>query len=112
MVLPSAGQLPDRPDVTTKIPNLLLAGDYLKSPWEVANMETASYNARRAVNAILEKVGSQEAPAAAIKPYRPPEWEPLKRIDEDRWHRGQPNVFDADLSLEQVKQLLGEVALR
>ncbi|MEA2172084.1 MAG: hypothetical protein QOF76_5384, partial [Solirubrobacteraceae bacterium] len=25
---------------------------------------------------------------------RPPEWEPFKRTDEDRYRRGLPNVFD------------------
>ena len=41
LVLPACGQYVSRPDVTTAIPNLILAGDYLKSDWEVANMETA-----------------------------------------------------------------------
>jgi len=73
LVLPTAGQRPYRPDVTTAIPNLVLAGDYLVSEWEVANMETASYNGRRAANAILEKASSKESPAKAIKPYSPPD---------------------------------------
>jgi hypothetical protein len=107
LVLPSAGQLPDRPDVTTGIPNLMLCGDYLKSEWEVANMETASFNARRAANAVLERAGSHETRVSAIGPYRPPEWEPLKRIDEDRWKRGQANLFDdAGLTGDQLRSLL------
>jgi uncharacterized protein with NAD-binding domain and iron-sulfur cluster len=95
LILPSAGQRPDRPDVTTAIPNLFLAGDYLKSSWEVANMETASYNARRAINALLRSAGSAASPAEAIEPYRPPEWEELKRIDANRYGRGQRNLFEA-----------------
>ncbi|MEA2664317.1 MAG: hypothetical protein QOI11_1261 [Candidatus Eremiobacteraeota bacterium] len=106
LVLPSVGQRPDRPDVATAVPNLILAGDYLKSEWEVANMETASFNARRAANAILERAGSREPPVRVIKPYRPPEWEPLKRIDEQRYARGEPNLLDLELTLEQVKELL------
>jgi hypothetical protein len=106
LVLPSAGQLPDRPDVTTAIPNLMLCGDYLKGDWEVANMECASFNARRAANAVLDRSGSREAPCWVFKTYRPPEWEPLKRIDEDRYRQGQPNLFDADVAPERLRELL------
>ena len=95
LVLPAVGQRPDRPDVTTGIPNLLLAGDYLKSDWEVANMETANFNGRRAANALMEKAGSRETPAVTVAPYRPPEWEPLKKIDADRYAQGRANLFDA-----------------
>jgi uncharacterized protein with NAD-binding domain and iron-sulfur cluster len=108
LAMPSAGQGPDRPDVTTAIPNLLLAGDYLKSEREVANMDAASYNARRAVNAILDRAGSHETPAKAIGTYRPPEWEPLKRVDAQRYARGQPHLLDIHLPLTQLRTLLGQ----
>jgi hypothetical protein len=96
LVLPAAGELRHRPDVVTRIPNLFLAGDYLRSEWEVANMEAASFNARRAVNAILDRTGSRESPVPAIGLYRPPEWEALKRLDAEREARGEPNLFDQD----------------
>jgi uncharacterized protein with NAD-binding domain and iron-sulfur cluster len=111
LVLPSFGQRADRPDVTTAIPNLLLAGDYLASDWEVANMETASYNARRAVNALLEQAGSGAAPVTVIEPMRPPEWELLKKIDDDRWRHGLPNLFDLDPVPAEAEQLLRRVAV-
>jgi hypothetical protein len=57
-------------------------------------MESASFNARRAVNAILDRSGSTESPAPAIGLYRPPEWEALKRVDAVREASGQPNLFD------------------
>ena len=106
LVLPAVGERECRPDAATAIPNLFLAGDYLKSSWEVANMEAASYNARRAVNAVLARSGSKEPPAATIEPYRPPEWEPLKRVDEERYGRGEPNLLDADLPPAQLAQRL------
>lgn len=84
----------------------MLCGDYLKSAWEVTNMETACYNGRRAANAVLDASGSYEAPTTAIEPWRAPEWEPFRRIDEDRYRRGQPNIFDADLTSAQVRELL------
>ena len=110
LVLPAVGELEHRPDVVTAIPNLMLAGDYLRSPWQVANMETASYNARRAVNAILDAAGSHETPAATIEPYRPPEWEPLKKIDEERWRLGLPNLFDVELPAVDLRGLLETLA--
>jgi hypothetical protein len=107
LVLPAVGERAHRPDVTTRIHNLLLCGDYLAGDWEVANMECASYNARRAVNALLALAASPEPPASAVTLPRPPEWEPLKRIDEERWRRGLPNLFDTDQLSEDARGLLG-----
>jgi uncharacterized protein with NAD-binding domain and iron-sulfur cluster len=106
MVLPAVGEYADRPNPGTKIPNLVLTGDYLQSGWEVANMETANYNGRRSANEVIMRSGSSASDAVTIDPYRPPEWEPFKRIDEDRYKRGQSNLFDASLSAEQVSDLL------
>lgn len=106
LVLPSAGQFADRPDVTTAVPNLFLAGDYLKSSWEVANMECASYNARRAANAILERAGSRETPARVTEPYQAPEWGPLKRLDEQRYARGLSNALDDSKPSAEARALL------
>jgi uncharacterized protein with NAD-binding domain and iron-sulfur cluster len=108
LALPAVGCRPHRPDVATAIPNLLLAGDYLKGDWEVASMEAANYNARRAANAVLEIAGSRESPCATIERYRPPEWEPFRTLDDARYKRRQPNVFDTDLSLEQIKNILSQ----
>lgn len=95
-VLPTAGTAQHRPGVTTTIPNLVLAGDYLDGEWEVGTMEAACFNGRRAANAILERAGSREPPAATIRPFRPPEWEPLKAVDVLRYAQGEPNLFDID----------------
>jgi uncharacterized protein with NAD-binding domain and iron-sulfur cluster len=109
LALPSAGQLPDRPDVTTAIANLLLAGDYLRGEWEVGNMEAASFSARRAANAILDRAGSAEPRATVAGVYRPPEWEPLKRIDARRHARGQRNLFDLELPVPQLAALVAQL---
>lgn len=94
LVLPTVNQRQYRPDVDPSIPNLFLAGDYLQSGWQVANMEAACFNARRAVNALLERAGSDAAACAAIGPFEPPEWNALKRIDAERYRRGQPNLLE------------------
>jgi hypothetical protein len=108
LVLPTVGTWKYRPDAPTAIPNLILAGDYLNGPWEVANMETASYSGRHAANTVLDHSGSRETRAATIAPYRPPEWEPFKRLDKQRYKQGQPNLFDADMTLDQLRGLLNE----
>ena len=100
LVLPTVGAEKHQPGSATAIPNLMLAGDYVRGAWEVANLEAASYSGRAAANAVLAASGSRESHAIALPSYRPPEWEPLKRIDEDRYRRGQPNLFDAGMSGE------------
>jgi uncharacterized protein with NAD-binding domain and iron-sulfur cluster len=112
LVIATVGTARYRPDVTTGIPNLTLAGDYLNGAWEVANMEAANYNARRAANAILSNSGSRETPATTVPPYQPPEWEPLRKLDELRYAQGQPNLFDADMTLDQLKNLLASISER
>lgn len=66
LVLPSVGAWANQPDVATAIPNLVLAGDYPKGEWEVANMEAANHNARNSVNALLHAAGSRESPCKAV----------------------------------------------
>jgi uncharacterized protein with NAD-binding domain and iron-sulfur cluster len=110
LITPMAGTEQFRPQADTAIANLALAGDYLATPWEVINMETANYSGRWAANVILDRSGSTDSPAKTVGTYRPPEWEPFKRIDEDRYKRRQPNMFDADLTPDALKLLLQAVA--
>jgi uncharacterized protein with NAD-binding domain and iron-sulfur cluster len=94
LILPSVGAWKLRPEVGTAIENLVLAGDYPRGRWEMANMEAANASGRLAANAILRRAGSGEPAARVFEPYRPPEWEPLKRIDAARYARRQPNLLD------------------
>jgi uncharacterized protein with NAD-binding domain and iron-sulfur cluster len=48
-----------RPDAITRIPNLFLASDYVKTYTDLATMEGANEAARRAVNGILAANGSK-----------------------------------------------------
>jgi hypothetical protein len=61
-------------------------------------MEAANYNSRRMVNVMLDNTGSIESPCKITSAYRPPEWAPLKAVDEQRYAHGQPNLFDTDLT--------------
>lgn len=113
LILPRVGAWKHRPEVTTAFANLMLTGDYPRGPWEMANMEAANASARNATNAILRQAGSGETPARVFTPYRPPEWEPLKRIDARRYARGQPNLLDlpaiAGQPLDAVSGLLASL---
>ena len=53
-----------RPEAVTKIPNLFLASDYVRTYTDLATMEAANEAARRAVNGILDAAGSGAARAA------------------------------------------------
>ena len=82
-----------RPETTTAIPNLLLAGDYVRTDIDLATMEGANESGRAATNAILEAADSNAEPVTMYKLYDPPEFAALKKIDAQRFRRGQPNLF-------------------
>lgn len=65
---PGSRQL--RPQVTTTISNLFLAGDYIQTESDLACMEGANEAARRAVNAVLNVAGSRELPCPLF-PFSP-----------------------------------------
>ncbi|MEJ8659048.1 hydroxysqualene dehydroxylase [Streptomyces sp. MS1.AVA.4] len=83
-----------RPTARTAVPNLFLAGDYVRTDVDLATMEGANESARRAVNALLDRDGSDAPRCRVWELYRPPELEPLKRVDEVRFRLGLPNTFD------------------
>ena len=58
LLINTAGSWSDRPEVTTRIANLMLAADYVRTTTDLATMEGANEAARRAVNAILDATGS------------------------------------------------------
>jgi uncharacterized protein with NAD-binding domain and iron-sulfur cluster len=112
LVLPSIGARKHRPTSSTAVANLMLAGDYPLGHWEVGNMEAANSSGRAAANAVLQRSGSNEPLVRVFGPYRPPEWEPLKRIDAERYKHGRGNLFDIsapDHPLDAVRQLLQQL---
>jgi uncharacterized protein with NAD-binding domain and iron-sulfur cluster len=108
LTVPTVSQRLLRPDSRTAIPNLILAGDYLRLDAIVGTMEAASEGGRLAANTVLAKAGSHEMPTTVFPHFRPHEWEPLKQVDEERYRRGESNLFDTDMTLDQLKSLLGE----
>ncbi|MCD2116358.1 MULTISPECIES: FAD-dependent oxidoreductase [Rhodococcus] len=87
------GSLANRPEAHTAIPNLFLAGDYVRNDIDLATMESANESARAAVGALLQTAGSPAAPPALYKLHEPPELEPLRRINADRYRAGEPHML-------------------
>jgi uncharacterized protein with NAD-binding domain and iron-sulfur cluster len=76
-----------RPDATTALSNLFLAGDYLRTHTNLATMEAANESGRRAANAILAVEGK---PAdCAVLPLDEP-FAGLRAKDRTRFARRQP----------------------
>ncbi|WP_425455022.1 FAD-dependent oxidoreductase [Actinocorallia herbida] len=88
------GSWRDRPEARTGVPNLFLAGDYLRTHTDLATMESANESARRAVAALLQEAGSAAAAPTLWPLYQPPQLDGLKRIDARRFARGLPHALD------------------
>ncbi|MFC9895026.1 FAD-dependent oxidoreductase [Nocardia sp. NPDC127579] len=84
----------NRPTTTTKIPNLFLAGDYLRSNVDLATMEGACEGGRNAANAILDASGSSAAKAQLWPHVTFREFNGLRTLDEARYRVGLRNLFD------------------
>jgi uncharacterized protein with NAD-binding domain and iron-sulfur cluster len=90
LLVNTAGSWADRPDARTRIPNLVLAADYVRTYTDLATMEGANEAARRAVNAILDATSSA-APRCRVWPlYEPPVLAPARALDKLRWKLRRP----------------------
>jgi uncharacterized protein with NAD-binding domain and iron-sulfur cluster len=85
LLVNTVGSWDDRPEAVTRIPNLYLASDYVRTYTDLATMEGANEAARRAVNGILERSGSS-APRCEVWPLTEPRvFAPARAIDRVRW---------------------------
>jgi uncharacterized protein with NAD-binding domain and iron-sulfur cluster len=94
-----------RPDATTRIPNLFLASDYVRTYTDLATMEAANEAARRAVNGILDESGSMERRCRIWDLYEPEIFMPWRQIDAVRFAQGLPwddTLVKTGLSLASV----------
>jgi 15-cis-phytoene desaturase len=83
-----------RPEAATAVPNLVLAGDYVRTSTDLASMEGANEAARRAVNAILERTVSTERPCQLWTLQEPARFDRWKRLDARLYRMGQPHLFE------------------
>jgi uncharacterized protein with NAD-binding domain and iron-sulfur cluster len=79
------GTWASRPDAVTRIPNLFLASDYVRTYTDLATMEGANEAARRAVNGILDAGGSSAARCRLWPLQEPAAFAPAKALDRIRW---------------------------
>jgi uncharacterized protein with NAD-binding domain and iron-sulfur cluster len=79
-----------RPEAVTRIPNLFLASDYVRTNTDLATMESANEAARRAVNGILTASGSNASPCAVWDLHEPEIFAPWRELDAVRYARGLP----------------------
>ena len=79
-----------RPEAVTKIPNLFLASDYVRTYTDLATMEAANEAARRAVNGILEASGSDAVPCPVWDLHEPEIFAPWRELDVIRYAQGLP----------------------
>jgi uncharacterized protein with NAD-binding domain and iron-sulfur cluster len=79
-----------RPEAVTRIPNLFLASDYVRTYTDLATMEAANEAARRATNGILAASRSRAAPCGVWPLQEPDLLLPLKALDRQRFRRQLP----------------------
>jgi uncharacterized protein with NAD-binding domain and iron-sulfur cluster len=79
-----------RPDAFTRIPNLFLASDYVRTNTDVACMEAANEAARRAVNCIIDASGSGASWCEIWKLHEPLLFAPFRAHDQSLYDRGLP----------------------
>jgi hypothetical protein len=84
LLINTAGSWADRPDAATRIPNLLLAADYVRTNTDLATMEGANEAARRAVNAILAATGRRDE-CQVFDLREPAVLAPARLLDKLRW---------------------------
>lgn len=99
-----------RPDAYTRIPNLFLASDYVRTNTQLATMEGANEAARRAVNGILMDSKSR-APLCKIWTLQEPAMLSIWRwYDKKRYQRGEPWNSDFPWFIDLAQQLLAHVS--
>jgi uncharacterized protein with NAD-binding domain and iron-sulfur cluster len=88
LLINTAGSWDDRPDAVTRIPNLFLAADFVRTYTDLATMEGANEAARRAVNGILDATHSAAERCCVWKLKEPAIFGPARTLDRVRWLLG------------------------
>jgi uncharacterized protein with NAD-binding domain and iron-sulfur cluster len=93
LLINTAGSWRYRPQAQTRIPNLFLAADYVRTNTDIATMEAANEAARRAVNGILDAAGAAAPPCRIWDLEEPAVFKPLRLLDRQRLERGLPHLL-------------------
>jgi hypothetical protein len=93
LLINTANSWVGRPEALTRIPNFLLAADFVRTHTDLATMEGAKEAARRAVNAIVDATASR-APRCPVWNLREPlALAPFRELDKLRWKFGRQPVW-------------------
>jgi uncharacterized protein with NAD-binding domain and iron-sulfur cluster len=116
LLINTEGSWADRPDAVTRVPNLFLASDFVRTYTDLATMEGANEAARRAVNGILDATRSGAKRCEVWKLTEPAIFGPARALDRIRWTLGHrpakpPLRATADGGLEPVG-LAGRLLVR
>jgi uncharacterized protein with NAD-binding domain and iron-sulfur cluster len=104
-----------RPETASAIPNLVLAGDYVRTHTNIASMEGACEAGRRATNVLLERTRST-APPADVWPLEEPAFQAFKWLDQQLFAAGRPHLYEllgirqavrAAAVIRRVERMLG-----
>jgi len=88
------GSWATRPEPGTAIPNLVLAGDYIRTKTDLAPMEGANEAARHAVNVILQRAGSVAQPCQLWPLVEPESFVKWKHVDAALYAHGKKHMFE------------------
>lgn len=106
LLVNTVGSLRHRPPAATGIPNLALAGDYVRTRADLASMESADEAGRRAANAVIDRAGGRVGPCELYEYPEPAAFAPLRRQDAIRYRLGLPHPGDVSRSLRAVTRRL------
>jgi uncharacterized protein with NAD-binding domain and iron-sulfur cluster len=116
LLINTAGSWQDRPDAVTRIPNLFLASDYVRTHTDLATMEGANEAARRAVNGILDAERSPAPRCTVWKLQEPSVFGPARTLDRILWRLGRraprPPVQVSEEGTLQRRGVLGGLLAR
>lgn len=91
----TAGSWDYRPEAITRIENLFLASDYVRTSTDFASMEAANEAARRAVNGLLDAAASPARRCSVFTLEEPSLLGPLQAYDRARFQLGLPHQMPA-----------------
>lgn len=94
LLVNTVGSWDHRPQARTAVPNLFLAGDYVRTDIDLATMEGADESARAAVDALLDAADSPAARCPMFRLHEPPELQPMRDLDAQRYRAGLPHILD------------------
>jgi uncharacterized protein with NAD-binding domain and iron-sulfur cluster len=93
-----------RPEAVTRIPNLFLASDYIRTFTDLATMEAANEAARRAVNGILRAARRDDEPCRIWNLHEPEILLPFRAYDRIRFRKG---LGWSDGAMSLARSILG-----